>query len=345
MAGRRTGLVRLVDGADNLQLFAVTGISTVLLTRAFLALSGYPQVGGHGLHIAHMLWGGLLMVVALILVLMYVGRTPRIWASLLGGIGFGLFIDEIGKFVTQTNDYFFKPAAALIYVAFAVLVVVARKSRISRPLTDAERMANAAYTGIRGVITGLTPLEREAASQLLGQHDDAVHTALRQLVQAVPERADPTPQFLRNARAGLRRRLAWLLDRRWFVVIIVGCFILQAVVALIFLAGLGVILAGPTTRDEVPELGATIALAASSAVVSLIAIAAAIRIRRDRDGGYEWMQAAVVLDILVTQPFNFTVDQFTAVSGLVFDLVVYAVVAHQRRRLRIAAPGDGDPRL
>src|SRR5438105_3470241 len=32
---------------------------------ALPALSGYPQVGGHGLHIAHMLWGGLLMVLAI----------------------------------------------------------------------------------------------------------------------------------------------------------------------------------------------------------------------------------------------------------------------------------------
>ncbi|KWX00084.1 hypothetical protein C3Y87_00420 [Carbonactinospora thermoautotrophica] len=53
------------DGAAHLQQFVVAGISTVLLTRAYLAATGCPQIGGGGLHIAHVLWGGLLMLVAL----------------------------------------------------------------------------------------------------------------------------------------------------------------------------------------------------------------------------------------------------------------------------------------
>ena len=36
----------------------------VLVTRLYLTLTGFPKVGGGGLHLAHLLWGGLLMLAA-----------------------------------------------------------------------------------------------------------------------------------------------------------------------------------------------------------------------------------------------------------------------------------------
>jgi hypothetical protein len=34
---------------------------SVSITRFFLNITGYPQIGGSKLHIAHVLWGGLLL--------------------------------------------------------------------------------------------------------------------------------------------------------------------------------------------------------------------------------------------------------------------------------------------
>ncbi|TMG11601.1 MAG: hypothetical protein E6I06_03940, partial [Chloroflexi bacterium] len=45
--------------------FLIAAVLTVLALRVYLAAAHYPQLGGNGLHIAHVLWGGLLMVVAL----------------------------------------------------------------------------------------------------------------------------------------------------------------------------------------------------------------------------------------------------------------------------------------
>jgi hypothetical protein len=73
---------------------------TVIATRVYLDLSGYPKVGGGGLHVAHMLWGGLLLVAAVLLALLFVGRRALILSALAAGIGVGLFIDEVGKFIT-----------------------------------------------------------------------------------------------------------------------------------------------------------------------------------------------------------------------------------------------------
>ena len=91
---------------------------TVIAVRVFLQLTGFPQIGNDVLHIAHALWGGLLLFVAVLLPLALANRWALTASAWLSGIGIGLFIDEVGKFITQANDYFFPPALSLIYGFF-----------------------------------------------------------------------------------------------------------------------------------------------------------------------------------------------------------------------------------
>ena len=103
------------DHAGNYILTSLVAFAvTVIATRVFLQLTGFPQLGNSVLHIAHALWGGLLLFVAALLPLAYANRWAIQASALLGGMGTGLFIDEVGKFITQTNDYFFPPALSLI---------------------------------------------------------------------------------------------------------------------------------------------------------------------------------------------------------------------------------------
>ncbi|HEX9028850.1 MAG TPA: DUF4795 domain-containing protein, partial [Anaerolineales bacterium] len=105
--------------------------ASISLTRLFLEMTGYPQIGGGTLHIAHLLWGGLLLFIASLIPLIYANRWAYTAGALLSGVGVGLFIDEVGKFITQNNNYFFPPAAPIIYTFFLLTVLV--YIRVRRP--------------------------------------------------------------------------------------------------------------------------------------------------------------------------------------------------------------------
>jgi hypothetical protein len=125
-------LARYTNAEEHL-LFVLVGFAgSVVVTRSFLKWTGYPQIAGGEFHIAHVLWGGLLLFVAALLLLIWRGRIISRFSSILTGVGFGLFIDEVGKFITKSNDYFYPLAAPLIYAFFLLTVFVYLRLRRSR---------------------------------------------------------------------------------------------------------------------------------------------------------------------------------------------------------------------
>jgi hypothetical protein len=160
---------RSVYGEDLLENFLIAAVAAVLLVRLFLSLTGYPQLGGSGLHVAHMVWGGLLMLVGLFMALGFLSHPAHEWAAVIGGLGFGVFIDELGKFVTQDNNYFFQPAVAIIYVVFILFYVAVRTVYHYRPLTRPENLANAFELLKQGSINGLTREDEQTLREVLDQ--------------------------------------------------------------------------------------------------------------------------------------------------------------------------------
>ena len=113
------------EGSERYLLLSLISFAiSVIVTRTFLQMTGYPQLGGATLHIAHVLWGGLLLFIASLLPLILANRWAFNVSAILSGVGVGLFIDEVGKFITQTNDYFFPPAAPIIYAFFLLTVLL-----------------------------------------------------------------------------------------------------------------------------------------------------------------------------------------------------------------------------
>jgi hypothetical protein len=113
------------DHAERYLLITLLSFAaSVSLTRLFLSLTGYPQIGNGELHIAHLLWGGLLLFIGCLLPLIFANRWALDLGAFLGGAGVGLFIDEVGKFITRSNDYFYPTAAPIIYAVFLLTVLL-----------------------------------------------------------------------------------------------------------------------------------------------------------------------------------------------------------------------------
>ena len=72
---RADHLVRRLD-ADHYLFLVLLGFGgSIVVTRLYLELTGYPTVGGDTLHIAHAVWGGLLLFVGGMLPLVLANRS------------------------------------------------------------------------------------------------------------------------------------------------------------------------------------------------------------------------------------------------------------------------------
>jgi hypothetical protein len=133
-------LVQRHHARDYLLVTLISFAASVGGTRLFLELTGYPQLGSGELHIAHVLWGGLFLFIASLLSLIFINEWMLLLSSVLAGIGMGLFIDEVGKFITQSNDYFHPSAAPIVYVFFLLTVLVFAIMRQRKVHTSREEM-------------------------------------------------------------------------------------------------------------------------------------------------------------------------------------------------------------
>jgi hypothetical protein len=144
--------VRRADAEYYLLFMLLSFAASIVVTRIFLELTGFPQLGNSQLHIAHVLWGGLLLFIALLLPLIFANRWTYPISAVLGGVGVGLFIDEVGKFITQNNNYFFPAAAPIIYAFFLLTVIIYLQVKREANQTDSRSDLYRAFDQLTEVI-------------------------------------------------------------------------------------------------------------------------------------------------------------------------------------------------
>jgi hypothetical protein len=348
-----------------LQDLLVAAVVAILLTRLVLGVTGFPRLGGGGLHVAHMLWGGLLMLVALVLLLAVLGKPAKRLAALIGGAGFGLFIDELGKFITADNNYFFQPTIALIY-SLLVLLFLGFRAIERRSLSSTELLANAAEMVCEVVIGGGTESEIRRALRLLDRSgaDGQLADGLRQAIAgAVRAREGGRPWLSRAAARAWRwydRLIAWSWFQRAVLILFVAQALIGVPVFLVLLLGL-VAMSVPSLRALIDMPGAATFVAqatdssegmvgsAASTASSLLALAFAmvgvVRLRRSRLSAYRWLERSVLVSVLLGQVLLFWQDQLAAIVQLGWNLLLlgalrYAIRQEEARQgLKIGAVG------
>lgn len=329
------GLPRDPAGPRHVAGFLAVTVLTVLVTRGLLALSGYPQVGGGGLHVAHVLWGGLLMALAVVGALSWAGPVVRPLAALVGGIGFGLFIDEIGKFVTSDNDYFFEPTASLIYVVVVFLVLLGEAIHGRRARDPHETLAAAADLAVAGLAGGFSTRARRHARELAQAAGDVRGAAeVRALLDVVEDDARELPDPISAVSQAVVTVSRRVVRVRWLPRVTVAVL----AVATLYTVGRGVVLIAQGA--DLPWW-AEVGMIASGALALVCAAVGLRLVGTDRRRGYEWFRRAVLVNLLLTQIFLFRIDQWSAVSGLVVDLLLLGLVAAELDVLRGRDEGDG----
>ncbi|WP_435736034.1 hypothetical protein V5D56_14645 [Cellulosimicrobium sp. PMB13] len=316
----RLGVARDTAATRHVVTFLVVAVATVLVTRFLLAASGYPQVGGGDLHVAHVLWGGLGMALGIVVLLSFVGPTLRSLGAVLSGIGFGLFVDEIGKFVTADNDYFYEPTAALIYATVVVLVLVTEALHGRRRHHGAEYLAVATDRAVAGVAGGFTDEARAEARALAARGRGEPGAAeVAALVEAVPRDVVDVPD---PVRALVRRASDWFtaaLERRWTAVVVV-------VAVLATVAGSVAVAVRVLVRDVDVPVWVGLGILAGAVVTVACVVTGLLAGRVSRRAGAVWVRRGVLVSLLLTQLLVFRAVQWVGVAGLAVDLLVLAAL-------------------
>jgi hypothetical protein len=349
--------VRRHGAESHLLITLLSFAGSLTLTRLFLNLTGFPQLGNSQIHLAHVLWGGLLLFVAALLPLIYANRWVYSATALLAGVGIGLFIDEVGKFITQTNDYFYPPAAPIIYAFFLLTVLLYHQVR-RRPTRDARAEMYHALDILEEVLDrDLSPEERVELVALLGRASQDARTpelahlaeTLLQFIQAEGLHMAPDlPGFLERWGARIAKfERRWLGRRRLKTVLVAGLGAL-GVVAMVRLAEL---LVAAFTLGGIEEMIADLlhvgrvssavglawfsARAAFEGVVGILTLTAGVLLAFGREKlGVGLGILALLLSLTAVNLLIFYFDQFSTIALASAQLVILLGLYHFRRHHR-----------
>ena len=325
---------------------------TVVGVRLFLQLTGYPQIGSSTLHIAHLLWGGLLLFVAVLIVLIWDNPSVLVASGILSGIGIGLFIDEVGKFITQSNDYFFPAAAPIIYGFFLltafIYILVRRPDEDDTRKTlihSLERLQDAIYGELDD--QELNELREDLIFSQKSERDE-----FKKLSTLLLDYVDEGNIPFRNYEPSLLNRIGMKMEEwgtrlgrtrhRWLIGL---GLLVTAATAIITLGGLIWVaispeataqtlvagLAAEAQKNDINSVaGHLIRLGIEIAVGGVALLSVYFLFRGNEKRGILLALGSIILSLTAVQIITFYLNQFTAIIPTLFQFgLLYIILAYR----------------
>lgn len=343
--------IRDPHNSSLLEIWLVSAVVTVLGIRLYLYLTGYPQVGGDTLHIAHMLWGGLGMAIAFGLLLLFASPVWKPGAALVGGIGFGAFIDELGKFITKDNDYFYQPTIAVMYAVFIVLYFGARYFDRRRVPTEADYLYLAAQGVTWQAIGKLDERRQHAALSSLDASGNTSEFATQ--LRAMLENAELVEESEQSYILSVRDKAAdlyWRFVRQqWLLPAVIVLFVIRSLEILITLT-IGIFVTGDYDATDGISVAEWLSFAAGAITAFLAVLGLVMMVRRHRVRALQSFAASTVVALLFGQFFAFANQQLLAMVGFVINLMILGILRlalsmeNERFIETDGADADEDPR-
>ena len=323
--------------AENYMLTSLVAFCvTVVSLRVGLELTGFPQIGNDILHIAHALWGGLLLFIAVLLPLALANRWAIKASAYLSGIGIGLFIDEVGKFITQTNDYFFPPALSLIY-AFFLLNVFIYLYFFRRPhQNDPRKAMYHAFEGLQDALDG--DLDSEEATQIEAQLAIAKQSDRNEIVtlaNAISYYLQKEKRYLAAAEPNYWERIVMRVDAfglrlgRHMHRIIISILLMLWV---IFVIGyIAVLIQGGTTLNNQVVQWRGVLIVIQVAVSGFMIVAVHAWLTRNEERGLKFGVWGFLLSLVALQTLYFYLSQFSAITSTLLQFTFLQILLAYRR--------------
>lgn len=343
-------------GAEQYVLVSlVTFALAVILLRLALKLTGYPQVGNDSVHIAHVLWGGLALFAGSVVLFVFANRWALFVGAVLSGGGVGLFIDEVGKFITQSNNYFTPAAAPIIYALFLATVLI--YLRVRRPAARHVRgemyRALEQLSGVMdhdislhdlNVLTHSLELVRDSAKDQATR--DLATAMLAYVERERPHIVEPLPGRAQRAFRDIKAWARRVFTRRRLRAFLVVAFVVLGVYSVLDMALLAFLAVAPrsaateflrslVTPGELAALGDKIwfsirAILEGSAGLGVLGGGVFIALRKEWRG-LSYAVAGLILDLAVVNLLVFYSDQWKAISGIAIDYILLGAALAYRR--------------
>lgn len=340
--------IRNIHAGDLLEVFLVSSVSSLLIVRFFISWAGYPQLGSETFHVAHMLWGGLIMMSAIVILLAFLGNRILWLGAVTGGIGFGVFIDELGKFITRDNNYLFQPTVALIYIIFLILFFVFRYIDQHSKLSRKEYLMNALRILEEAVLKDMDVAEKRHFSHLLNRADqtDEVTIQLKKLLREI-DTIQVVPGRLTKVYHYFSKLYKKATESHLFIRVIILFFIGKALADIATVSHfLFTYFSDPTKlflAIPTPLIIVTWGQVISTTIAAIFVITGAITLKFSRDQAYFFFKQSLLVTIFLTQFFLFYKEQFSALTGLLTNVILLIGVEYimtEERKMKMREKSD-----